>query len=229
MARLKTPRDPIKHRLLRLYAALLARHGPQGWWPAASPFEVAIGAILTQHTAWAGVERAIANLRSARALSAARLTALPVPRLGRLIRPAGTYRLKARRLRAFAAWLLARFDGRMAGLQREPLHALRRALLAVPGIGPETADSILLYGAGRPVFVADAYARRILARHRLVPPGMGYEDLRAFLEAHLPGDPGLFNELHALLVAVGKSHCRSRPHCDGCPLGRDLRGRPPRG
>ena len=229
MARLKTPQDPVKRRLLRLYVALLARCGPQGWWPARSAFEVAVGAILTQHTAWTGVERAVANLRDAHALTAARLAALSPPRLMRLVRPAGTYRLKARRLHHFAAWLLARFSGRMAGLRRGPLAGLRRALLAVPGIGPETADSILLYGAGRPVFVADAYSRRVLARHRVVPPDIGYEDLRRFAEAHLPGDPRLFNELHALLVAVGKSHCRARPHCDGCPLRGDLRGRPPRG
>ncbi|MBI3106161.1 MAG: endonuclease III domain-containing protein, partial [Candidatus Rokubacteria bacterium] len=165
----------------------------------------------------------------ARALTAAQLAALATPRLEGLIRPAGTYRLKARRLRAFAMWLLARFQGRMAALEREPLAALRRELLAVPGIGPETADSILLYGAGRPVFVADVYSRRVLARHRIVPRRIGYEALRGFLESHLPGDPRLFNELHALLVAVGKSHCRTRPRCDGCPLRRDLRGRPPRG
>ena len=229
MATVKMPQDLVKRRLLRLYGALVARHGPQGWWPARSPFEVAVGAILTQHTAWTSVERAIANLRVARALTAARLAALATPRLEGLIRPAGTYRLKARRLRAFAMWLLARFQGRMAALEREPLAALRRELLAVPGIGPETADSILLYGAGRPVFVADVYSRRVLARHRIVPRRIGYEALRGFLESHLPGDPRLFNELHALLVAVGKSHCRTRPRCDGCPLRRDLRGRPPRG
>ncbi len=229
MGVLKTPRDPVKRRLLRLHVALLARFGPQGWWPARSPFEVAVGAILTQHTAWTGVERAVANLRAARALTAAGLAALSAPRLQRLVRPAGTYRLKARRLRHFAAWLLASHGGRMAALEGAPLAGLRRELLALPGIGPETADSILLYGAGRPVFVADAYSRRVLARHRLVPPEAGYEDLRRFLEAHLPGDPRLFNELHALLVAVGKSHCRARPRCDGCPLRGDLRGRPPRG
>ncbi|MBI2528024.1 MAG: endonuclease III domain-containing protein [Candidatus Rokubacteria bacterium] len=229
MGALKASRDPVKRRLLSLHVALLARFGPQRWWPARGPFEVAVGAILTQHTAWSAAARAVGNLRSARALTAARLAALSAPRLQRLVRPAGTYRLKARRLRGFTAWLLARHAGRMAALEGEPLARLRGELLALPGIGPETADSILLYGAGRPVFVADAYSRRVLARHRLVAPDIGYEDLRRFLEAHLPGDPRLFNELHALLVAVGKSHCGARPRCGGCPLSGDLRGRRPRG
>lgn len=222
-------RDPLKRRLLRLYGALLAAYGPQGWWPARSAFEVAVGAILTQHTAWTGVERAVAGLRAERALTAARLAALPAGRLGRLIRPAGTYRVKARRLRAFTLWLLARHGGRMGALRSGPLPALREELLAIGGIGPETADSILLYGAGRPVLVADLYTRRVLARHRLVEPGAGYEAVRAWVEAHLPRDPRLFNELHALLVAVAKAHCRTRPRCEGCPLRPDLGGRPPRG
>jgi endonuclease-3 related protein len=218
----------MRRRLLRLYAALHARFGPQRWWPARSRFEVAAGAVLTQHTAWAGVERAIANLRAARALEPRRLLALPPARLGRLIRPAGTYRVKTRRLRALVAFLVGRFGGRLERLGRAPLPALRRDLLRVPGIGPETADSILLYAAGRPVFVADAYARRVLSRHRIVPRGIGYEALRALLETHLPRDPWLFNEYHALLVEVGKRHCRSIPRCEDCPLRFDLGGRPPR-
>ena len=218
-----------RHRLLRLYAALHARFGPQGWWPATSPFEVAVGAILTQHTAWSGVARAIGNLRAARRLTPLRLRPIPLPRLGRLIRPAGTWRLKARRLRALATFCLARAGGRLERLRATPLEALRAELLAVAGVGPETADAILLYALGRPVFVADAYTRRVLSRHGLVPADIGYEALRRFLETRLPGDPVLFNELHALLVAVGKSHCRSRPRCEGCPLRFDLRGRRPRG
>jgi endonuclease-3 related protein len=188
-----------------------------------------VGAILTQHTAWTGVERAIANLRGAGALTASRVDALSPRRLERLIRPAGTYRVKARRLQAFTTWLLRRHAGRMRALESEPLATLRQELLGVAGTGPETADSILLYGAGRPVFVADLYSRRVLIRHRFIEPGTGYEAARGFVEAHLPRDPQLFNELHALLVAVSKSHCRARPRCDGCPLGADLRGQPPRG
>jgi endonuclease-3 related protein len=218
----------MKRRLLRLYSALHARYGAQGWWPARSAFEVAVGAVLTQHTAWAGAARAIANLHGARRLEARRLAELSAPALGRLIRPAGTWRLKAKSLLALTRFLLSRAGGRPERLRRAPLEALRHDLLAVPGIGPETADAILLYAAGRPVFVADAYARRVLSRHRIVPRRGNYETLRRFLEAHLPADPALFNELHALLVAVAKSHCRAVPRCEGCPLRFDLRGRRPR-
>jgi len=216
------PRDPTKARLLRLYRALLTRHGPQGWWPARTAFEVAVGAILTQHTAWPGAARAVAALRARGLLTPRRLASCDVVALGRLVRPAGTYRLKARRLLDFTGWLLRRFDGDFRGLRRAPLGPLRRELLAVRGLGPETADAILLYAAGRPVFVADAYTRRVLARHRLLPRKAGYEQARAFLEAHLPSDPALFNEFHALLVAVGKTRCRTVLHRKGCPLAGHL-------
>jgi len=221
------PRDPVKARLLRLYRALLAHHGPQGWWPARTPFEVAVGAILTQHTAWSGAAQAVAALRARGLLVAERLAATPVSTLESLVRPSGTFRLKARRLVEFTRWLLARFGGDFRAMGRAPLGPLRREVLAVSGLGPETADAILLYAAGRPVFVADAYTRRVLARHRLLSGRGGYEDARALLEAHLPSDPALFNELHALLVAVAKSHCRTVPHCASCPLRFDLGGRPP--
>jgi len=218
----------LRRRLLGLYTALCARYGPQDWWPARGRFEIAVGAVLTQHTAWSGVERAIDNLRNAGRLEPRRLARLPLPRLGRLIRPAGTWRLKARRLRALATFFLAGTGGRLDRLRAEPLETLRARLLAVSGIGPETADAILLYALGRPVFVADAYARRVLSRHRIVAADIGYEELRRFVETHLPSDPALFNELHALLVAVAKSHCRARPRCEGCPLRFDLTGRRPR-
>src|SRR3989475_11625685 len=133
----------------------------------------------------------------------------------------------SRRLRALTLWLLGRFGGAFRPMRRLPLAPLRRELLAVPGLGPETADAILLYGAERPVFVADAYARRVLVRHRLLRRPAGYEQARAFLEAHLPSDPALFNEYHALLVAIGKTHCRTVPRCERCPLRFDLRGRGP--
>lgn len=219
---------PLRGRLLRLYAALFRHFGPQRWWPAKTPLEVAVGAILAQNTAWSNVERALKRLACVRLLNARRLHALSESELARLIRPAGTYRVKARRLKAFLAFLRARFDGRLDRLKTVPLGELRAELLSVSGIGPETADAILLYAAGRPIFVVDAYARRVLARHRLVPPAIGYEQLRAMFERHLPNDPALFNEYHALLVAVGKRHCRSRPLCEGCPLRFDLKGRRPR-
>ncbi|OLC30781.1 MAG: hypothetical protein AUH81_19235 [Candidatus Rokubacteria bacterium 13_1_40CM_4_69_5] len=217
----------MKARLLRLYRALRGRFGPQHWWPGRTPYEIAVGAVLTQHTAWTNAARAVAALRARRLLRPDRVAALSEPALARLIRSAGTYRLKARRLRAFTRWLLGRFGGRWDRLRRAPLVPLRRDVLAVPGLGPETADAILLYAADRPVFVADAYARRVLARHRLLTGRAGYEQARAFLEAHLPSDPILFNEFHALLVAVGKRYCRAVPRCESCPLKFDLRGRPP--
>ncbi len=210
--------------MLRLYRELLARHGPQGWWPARTAFEVAVGAILTQHTAWTGAARAVAALRAGGLLTPARLATCDVGAVAGLVRPAGTYRLKARRLLDFTRWLLDRFGGDFRGMRHAPLGPLRRELLAVRGLGPETVDAILLYAADRPVFVADAYARRVLTRHRLLPAGAGYEEARAFLESHLPSDPGLFNEFHALLVAVGKAHCRASPRCERCPLRYDLTG-----
>ena len=202
------PHDPVKAQLLRLYRDLLRHYGPQHWWPGRSAFEIAVGAILTQHTAWTNAARAVAALRQRDLLRPARLAAMPEAELAEVIRAAGTYRLKARRLHAFTEWLLRRFDGRFHGLRRAPLGALRRELLAVSGLGPETVDAILLYAAHRPVFVADTYTRRMLGHQRLLSPAAGYEEARAFLEAHLPSDPALFNEFHALLVAAGKASRR---------------------
>jgi endonuclease-3 related protein len=221
------PRDAVKARLLRLHVALLRRFGPQRWWPGRSAYEIAVGAILTQNTAWTNAARAIAALRERRLLDPRRLMALSEAELAEVIRPAGTYRLKARRLRDFSAWLIERFGGRFHGLRRAPLAPLRAEMLAIPGLGLETVDAILLYAAGRPVAVADAYTRRMLARHRLIPAAADYERTRAFLAAHLPSDPALFNELHALIVAVGKAFCRTTPSCAECPLRADLRGRRP--
>ena len=187
-----------------------------------------MGAILTQNTAWSNVERAVVALRSHRLLNPTRLSAVPVGRLARLIRPSGYFRVKALRLRAFLAYLNGRYGGSLDRMGRTPLDVLRRELLAVSGVGPETADSILLYALGRPVFVVDAYTRRVLSRHRLLRHDAVYEEVRAFFERHLPGDPRLFNEYHALLVEIGKRYCRSRPYCEQCPLRFDLRGKPPR-
>jgi len=154
--------------LLRLYVALLDRFGPQRWWPGRTPYEISIGAVLAQHTAWVNAARAIAVLRSRRLLAPERVAALPEQELARVIRPAGTYRLKARRLLALTGWLLDRYGGKFDGMRKTDVPALRASLLAIPGLGPETVDAILLYAVGRPVFVADAYARRVLARHRLI-------------------------------------------------------------
>jgi endonuclease-3 related protein len=216
------PRDAVKARLLRLYVALARRFGPQCWWPGRTAYEVAVGAILVQFTSWRNARRAIGKLRARRLLSPSRLAAVGPDELRYALRPAGTYRLKARRVRAFTAWLLKRFDGRFTQMRRRPLGALREDLLTIPGVGPETADAILLYAAGRPVFIIDEYTRRVLDRHRVMPRGLSYEAARGYLEAHLPSDQALFAEYHALLVAVGKAYCRATPDCARCPLRGDL-------
>jgi endonuclease-3 related protein len=218
---------PLRRRLLRLYDRLHRRYGPQHWWPARSRFEVVVGAILTQNAAWRNAEQAIARLRAVGALDLRAVLAFPPARLATLLRPSGTFRLKARRLRAFARHVAARHGGRLGRLLALPLSTLRAELRGIAGIGPETADAIALYAAGRPIFVVDAYARRILTRHRVVAPDADYATIQTLLMTHLPHDPALFNEYHALLVRVGKEHCGARPRCEGCPLRFDLRGRPP--
>jgi endonuclease-3 related protein len=220
--------DPGRRRLLRLYDRLHRRYGPQRWWPTRSRFEIVVGAILTQNAAWRNAERAIARLRAAGVLDLRGVLALPAARLPLLIRASGTFRVKAGRLRAFARHVARRHRGRLGRLLALPLPALRAELRGIAGIGPETADAIALYAAGRPIFVVDAYTRRILARHRLVAPDADYATVQTLFMAHLPHDPALFNEFHALLVRAGKEHCRTRPRCEGCPLRFDLRGRRPR-
>ena len=209
-------------RWIHLYSLAFQAWGPQGWWPARTPFEVIVGAILAQHTAWRNAEQGLVHLRAARALTPRGMASLPPARLARLIRPAGTYRGKARTLRAFLAALRRDFGGSLRRLLKEPAPTLRAWLLAIPGIGPETADCILLYAAGSPTFVADAYARRILTRHGLVPFGAPYAAVHAEALAHLPANAALQGELHALLVRVGKQFCRTRPQCAPCPLAPDL-------
>jgi endonuclease-3 related protein len=210
-------------RLRRWYRRLLAAFGKQGWWPGRTPFEVAVGAILTQNTAWSNVEKAVANLRRAGALSYRGMRALPDRRLATLIRPSGYFNQKAIKLRAFLAWLASRDRGGSVrrGL-RGRLEEVRGSLLAVRGIGPETADSILLYAGGRPVFVIDAYTRRVLERHGLARRGETYEELRALFERSLPRSVSLYNEYHALFVRLGKERCAKRaPRCASCPLEAD--------
>jgi len=218
----------LRRRLLRVYDRLHRRYGAQRWWPARSRFEVVVGAILTQNAAWRNVEAAIGRLRAAGALHPAALRALPRRRLEALVRPSGTFRVKAARLHAFVRHLARHHDGRLGRLLAMPLAELRAELLGVPGIGRETADAIALYAAGRPVFVVDAYTRRILGRHGLIPAPADYDAVQARVMAHLPHDPALFNEYHALLVRAAKEHCRVQPRCAGCPLHGDLGGRPPR-
>lgn len=205
--------------LAGMYEAMLAALGPSHWWPGETPFEVLVGAVLTQNTNWGNVERAIGNLKNAGVLDPHALLALPPEALAELIRPAGYFRLKTGRLRNVLAWLLEACDGDMAALAQGDLEELRPSLLAVKGVGPETADSILLYALGKPTFVVDAYTFRILGRHALVPEDADYHALQAEFMDHLDPDPRIFNEYHALLVRVGKDFCRKRqPKCDACPL-----------
>lgn len=179
-----------------------------------------MGAILTQSTAWANVERAIANLRAARLLTPSSLERVPLAQLARLVRPSGYFRQKARKLKAFVRFLRREYGGSLARMFRAPTAELREKLLAVHGIGPETADSILLYAGGHPVFVVDAYTKRVLQRHGLLGEKAGYEEIRTLFEQHLPRDAALFNEYHALLVQVGKNWCRPQEaRCEWCPLG----------
>lgn len=211
-------------QLIGVFDRLLAQHGPQHWWPADSPFEVMAGAILTQNTAWSNVEKAIANLKQAGKLSADAIAAMPHAELAALLTPAGYFNIKARRLRHFCVWLLE--NGGIASLARRDTQQLRRELLSVHGVGRETADDMLLYALSRPVFVIDAYTRRLLARLGLAGGDEPYDSLRAAIEATLGAEAsgrrgdmtGLFNEYHALIVTHAKHICRKQPVCDGCSL-----------
>jgi endonuclease-3 related protein len=208
----------LSHRLLEIYHSLYAAYGPQHWWPGETPFEVIVGAILTQSAAWANVEKAIANLKAEGALSTEGLARLSEGELARLIHQAGYFNAKARKLKAFVAVLSERFDGELARLLAAPVEELRPLLLATHGIGPETADSVLLYAAGQPVFVIDAYTRRLFSRLGIAPDRDSYESWRALFMENLEADAALFNEYHALVVRHGKEVCRRQPRCEVCPL-----------
>ena len=229
------------------YTALLARYGPQNWWPARSRFEVIVGAYLTQNTNWSNVEKAMLNLRRARALSVTAMRAIALDKLETLVRPSGYFRQKARNLKTFIAFLDTQYSGSLSRLFAEPTTKLRAELLELNGVGPETADSILLYAGNHPVFVVDAYTRRVLLRHGTINEKTGYEEIRAMIEQAIssseaesliaknvvsyPRHPVSrmsssarsvlaqhYNELHALIVRVGNHYCRAKPICEGCPL-----------
>ncbi len=249
---------PLDAELRDYFSTLYRAWGRQHWWPAESPFEVIVGAILTQNTAWTNVELALANLRRANKLTMGGVRETPVPDLELLIRPAGFFRQKSARLKTFVAYVDEFYAGSLDRLFAQPTAQLRAELLELNGIGPETADSILLYAAQHEVFVVDAYTRRILERHRLIKPTAGYEEIRAAFEqaltpefaARILGEtskthekpPGayhspstmsemprsataqIFNEMHGLIVGVGKNFCQSRQvHCESCPLGKFLK------
>jgi len=208
----------ITEQLTEIYELLFERFGPQHWWPGETQFEIITGAILTQNTSWANVEKAIANLKSANRLGPEALHSLDHPELAELIRPAGYFNIKAQRLKSFLDWLFENYDGQLTSLEAMNTYHLRTELLAVKGIGPETADSILLYAFGRPVFVVDAYTARIAVRHHLIEPDAGYEQLQDLFGSNLAQDVGLFNEYHALIVRLGKDFCKPKPKCPACPL-----------
>jgi len=203
---------------MEMFDLLLAHFGPQNWWPAKTELEVMIGAILTQNTNWANVEKAISNLRDKDLVSLDRLVSLPIEDLAKIIRPAGYYNIKSKRLKNLINFIFDQYDGDLAGLLQEETDRLREGLLSVNGVGPETADSIILYAAQRPLFVVDSYTHRILSRHAMAGEEANYNELQELFMDHLPEDAPLFNEFHALIVQTGKNYCRKNPLCEDCPL-----------
>lgn len=204
--------------LLDIYERLFRAFGPQHWWPGDSPFEIAVGAILTQNTNWSNVERAISNLKKQRALNPKTLNSMPIETLREIIRPAGYFNVKAKRLKSFVRFLMENYDGSLKKMSGTDTERLREKLLAVHGIGEETADSILLYALGRAVFVIDAYTKRVLSRHGVLEYEEPYYRFQRLFHESLPNDPKFFNEYHALFVRLGKDFCKTKPRCDGCPL-----------
>lgn len=205
-------------KLSDVYDLLYNAYGPQQWWPADSAFEVMVGAVLTQNTSWKNVEKAIENLRSEDLLSPQALHELPDVQLAELIRPAGYYRLKTRRLRNLVNFIMDQYGGSLSTMFSAGLDTLREQLLGINGIGPETADSILLYAGQLPTFVVDTYTARVLKRHGWIEPEADYHAIKDHFENQLEENVQQFNEMHALLVRVGNQHCRRTPKCEGCPL-----------
>ncbi len=202
-----------------VYRCLFDALGPQHWWPADSPFEVMVGAVLVQNTNWQNVKKAVDNLREADLLEPHALYEVPTEELEELIRPSGYFRIKARRLHNLLEFFVGRYDGSLEDMFATDPTSLRRELLTVDGVGPETADSILLYAGGLPVFVVDTYTHRVLARHGWIGFDADYHAIQDYFQSGLPEDPALYNEYHALLVRLGKEYCRkSKPKCEQCPL-----------
>ncbi len=203
---------------MEIYERLYEVFGPRDWWPGDSPFEVAVGAILTQNTSWKNVERAISNLKKKRLLNPRRLSAIEEEKLSAIIRPCGYHRLKAKRLQNFLRFFMEEYEGSMENMFEEEVEILREKLLSVNGIGPETADSILLYAGEKPVFVVDAYTHRFLYRHGLIDEDAPYGEIQDLFMRNLPPSIKLYNEFHALIVHLGKEYCRPKPKCEPCPL-----------
>ncbi len=217
-------RKPTRQALLQIYRALRHHYGHRNWWPGETPFEVAVGAILTQNTAWRNVEKAIVNLKKDHLLSPERLRSVTERRLAQSIRPAGYFNVKAKRLKNLIRFLWEHYRGRLGAMKRGSLPQLRRELLSVNGVGEETADSILLYALEKPSFVVDAYTRRVFSRHRYLnlKGNETYSEVQALFSKLLPKSLALYNDYHAQIVEVGKDYCRRTPQCDRCPLNKFL-------
>jgi len=214
--------SPRKSCLFRLYKVLFTHYGPQHWWPGDSPFEIMIGAILTQNTNWSNVEKALANIKAANLMDAHTLYGNR-HRIMKLIRPSGFYRLKSKRLIAFLKFFMDAYEGQTDPMKTRRISDLRQELTAISGIGLETADSIILYALGKPIFVVDTYTRRIGSRHGLYDHDAPYDTIRCLFEESIPEEAPLYNEYHALLVKVGKEYCRKHePLCDSCPVQRNF-------
>lgn len=216
--RILSRRENMSHSLQTTYQQLLAAYGPQFWWPGDGPFEIMIGAVLTQNTSWKNVELALENLREASVLDPDIIHDMPVEELAEMIRPAGYYRQKAKRLKNLTRLLCDEFNGSIERLFELSTQDLRERLLAVNGVGPETADSIALYAAEKPIFVVDAYTNRVLKRHGWIDFEADYHEIQQHFHNSLEHNTGMFNEFHALMVQVGKNHCGKQAKCDGCPL-----------
>jgi len=212
-----------KHKIVvgaleKIYQRLYSKFGPQKWWPARTRFEVIVGAILTQNTNWGNVEKAIENLRRAGLLAPQRLQDISLAELASLIKPAGYFNIKAKRLKNFIEFFYQEYNGQLNMMAQEETNVLRKKLLGVNGIGPETADSILLYACDKPIFVVDAYTKRILSRHNLISPDSDYHSIQKLFMENLQNNRKMFNEYHALTVHLGKNYCKTKPLCDVCPI-----------
>lgn len=211
-----------RERINNIYRLLYEKYGPQGWWPGDSGLECILGAILTQNTSWTNVEKAIHNLKNLDLISVEKLNQLRTDELAELIRPSGYYNQKAIKIKNFISFLSENYQGKLENMLEEEAWVLRNKLLQIKGIGPETADSILLYSANKPIFVIDAYTHRIFSRHALVPEQTNYNEMQEIFMDSLEKNVELFNEYHALIVKVGKEHCKKqKPICTGCPLESD--------
>lgn len=206
--------------VFEIYKRLYGAFGPRRWWPAETPFEVMVGAVLTQNTSWANVEKAILNLKKRRLLTPERLNGIPSRELAALIRPSGYYNIKAKRLKSLVDFLMRDFGGDIALMRRKGVEALKKELLRVHGIGPETCDSIMLYALNKPVFVIDAYTKRIFSRCGMAKEDVTYDELQRLFTEALPRDVKLYNEYHALIVQLGKEVCRKAPKCNLCPINK---------